>query len=141
MCWVWRWFSFVLTLWSDAGVEVRRLNWTAATGLKGVLHSKFMIVDQTSAYIGSANFDWRSLSQVKELGIIISNCSALTDDVMLLFEQHWSLAAPNATVPNQWDVNYWPVYNNNTPLLMHVNNTKVVFFCVCVSFSVWFADV
>ncbi len=107
------------------GVEVRRLNWTAATGLKGVLHSKFMIVDQTSAYIGSANFDWRSLSMVKELGIVISNCSALTQDVQLLFEQHWALALPNATVPKQWDVNYWPLYNNNTPLLMRVEGNKV----------------
>ena len=100
--------------------KVRRLNWTAATGLKGVLHSKFMIIDQSSAYIGSANFDWRSLSQVKELGIVISNCSALTNDVMLLFEQHWALALPNATVPNQWDVKYWPEYNSNSPLLMQV---------------------
>jgi phospholipase D3/4 len=111
-----------------AGVEVRRLNWTAATGLKGVLHSKFMLIDQSSAYIGSANFDWRSLSMVKELGIILSNCSVLTQDVQLLFEQHWSLAQPGATVPKQWDVEYWPVYNNNTPLLMRVGGAKVAAF-------------
>jgi hypothetical protein len=64
---------------------------------------------------------------VTELGIIISNCSALTEDVSLLFEQHWWLAANNTnnTVPNQWDVNYWPVYNSESPLLMQVNQSKV----------------
>lgn len=30
----------------------------------GVLHTKFWVVDQTHFYIGSANMDWRSLTQV-----------------------------------------------------------------------------
>lgn len=108
-----------------AGVEVRRLDWTAATGSRGVLHSKFMLVDEVNAYVGSANFDWRSLSQVKELGVIISNCSALTSDLSLVFSQHWFLAQPNATVPKQWEVAYWPVYNEQSPLLMTVEGHKM----------------
>lgn len=32
---------------------------------KGVLHSKFWIVDRKHVFIGSANMDWRALTQVK----------------------------------------------------------------------------
>ena len=108
----------------NAGIDVRRLNWANATGLGGVLHSKFMIADDEIAYVGSANFDWRSLSQVKELGIIIRDCNALVQDMLLIFEQHWYLGAPNY-VPKEWDMKYWPIYNNNTPLMMTVEDTKV----------------
>lgn len=31
----------------------------------GVLHTKMWIVDQKNVYIGSANMDWRSLTEVK----------------------------------------------------------------------------
>jgi phospholipase D3/4 len=72
-----------------AGVEVRRLDWLTVTGLKGVLHSKFMIVDDSVAYVGSANFDWRSLSQVKELGVILRGCNMLVNSFVLVFNQHW----------------------------------------------------
>lgn len=30
----------------------------------GVLHSKFWVVDDKHVYVGSANMDWRSLTQV-----------------------------------------------------------------------------
>lgn len=32
--------------------------------MKGVLHSKFWIVDRKHVFIGSANMDWRALTQV-----------------------------------------------------------------------------
>jgi len=108
-----------------AGVEVRRLNWDEVTGLKGVLHSKFMLVDDSVAYIGSANFDWRSLSQVKELGIIIQGCHTLVNSFVLVWRQYWYLGAPNMHVPKQWPVDFWPLYNNNTPMMIEVGGNKV----------------
>ena len=33
-------------------------------GSSGVLHTKFFVVDSNNFYVGSANFDWRSLTQV-----------------------------------------------------------------------------
>lgn len=30
----------------------------------GVLHTKFWVIDKKHVYIGSANMDWRSLTQV-----------------------------------------------------------------------------
>lgn len=78
-----------------AGVIVRRLNWPKATNLTGVLHTKFMLVDDSNAYVGSANFDWRSLSQVKELGIVVRDCPSLTEELQIVFEQYWYLGGNN----------------------------------------------
>lgn len=44
------------------GVHVRKVNFGRLT--RGVLHSKFWIVDRKHVFIGSANMDWRALTQV-----------------------------------------------------------------------------
>uniref|UniRef100_A0A9L0J5Q5 PLD phosphodiesterase domain-containing protein n=1 Tax=Equus asinus TaxID=9793 RepID=A0A9L0J5Q5_EQUAS len=44
------------------GAQVRRVPMRQLTG--GVLHSKFWVVDGRHVYVGSANMDWRSLTQV-----------------------------------------------------------------------------
>lgn len=44
------------------GVQVRRVNFGRL--MHGVLHSKFWIVDRKHVFIGSANMDWRALTQV-----------------------------------------------------------------------------
>ena len=45
-----------------SGAQVRRVPMGRLTG--GVLHSKFWVVDGRHVYVGSANMDWRSLTQV-----------------------------------------------------------------------------
>lgn len=42
---------------------MRKVNFSLLTG--GVLHSKFWIVDRKHVFIGSANMDWRAITQVK----------------------------------------------------------------------------
>lgn len=44
------------------GADIRTVNMRDLTS--GVLHTKFWIVDKKHIYIGSANMDWRSLTQV-----------------------------------------------------------------------------
>lgn len=44
------------------GADVRDVNMRDLTS--GVLHTKFWVVDKKHVYIGSANMDWRSLTQV-----------------------------------------------------------------------------
>lgn len=44
------------------GAQVRMVDMQKLT--HGVLHTKFWVVDQTHFYLGSANMDWRSLTQV-----------------------------------------------------------------------------
>lgn len=44
------------------GADIRTVNMRELTS--GVLHTKFWVVDGKHIYIGSANMDWRSLTQV-----------------------------------------------------------------------------
>ncbi len=75
------------------GIEVRRLD--TATSMGGVLHAKYFLVDGREAYLGSQNFDWRSLEHIQELGLRVrvpGVVRALTD----VFEQDWALAGGEA---------------------------------------------
>lgn len=69
------------------GASVRR--WKPPTG--GVLHAKYFVVDGREGYLGSQNFDWRSLEQIQELGVrftVPEDVRALED----IFETDWALA-------------------------------------------------
>ena len=44
--------------------EVHNLNFSEVEGPGGLLHTKLWIVDGKHFYVGSANMDWRSLTQV-----------------------------------------------------------------------------
>lgn len=59
----------------------------------GIMHHKSWIVDGRSLYLGSANMDWRSLTQVKELGVIVENQPVIAADAAGQFEAWWQLAA------------------------------------------------
>lgn len=74
------------------GVEVRILDMDALSG--GVQHAKFFLVDGAQAYIGSQNFDWRSLHHIQELGVRIEQ-PAVVAAVAALFELDWKLADPD----------------------------------------------
>lgn len=47
------------------GITLRVLPVNTLTG--GVLHAKFMIVDNISVFLGSQNWDWRALEQIHEI--------------------------------------------------------------------------
>ncbi|XP_073955099.1 5'-3' exonuclease PLD3-like isoform X2 [Choristoneura fumiferana] len=95
--------------------QVRSLNFSKLLG-NGVLHTKFWIVDRAHFYIGSANMDWRSLTQVKELGIVAYNCSCLAADLGKIFDVYWSLGAPDAVVPDSWPANLSTAINMDHPI-------------------------
>ncbi|XP_016041605.2 5'-3' exonuclease PLD4 [Erinaceus europaeus] len=96
------------------GAQVRQVPMRQLTG--GVLHTKFWVVDQRHLYVGSANMDWRSLTQVKELGVVIYNCSQLARDLEKTFQTYWVLGAPHATLPKHWPGNYSTHINRFHPL-------------------------
>ena len=52
-----------LALAKMGAVLVQNLNVSALVG-SGILHTKLWVVDQKHFYVGSANMDWRSLTQV-----------------------------------------------------------------------------
>lgn len=86
---------------AQAGVIVRNLNWAKLFNGDGIFHTKMIVVDNKHVYIGSANLDWCSLSQVKELGVVIRDCPAIAEDALKEFGQYW-LAAQSSTLPQAW---------------------------------------
>ena len=48
--------------------EVRNLDFKKLVGA-GILHTKLIVVDQRHFFVGSANMDWRALTQVKLLSL------------------------------------------------------------------------
>ena len=52
-------------------------------------------------YVGSANFDWRSLTQVKEIGVLAMNCPKLAEDMTKIYEVYWALGGPGKTIPDK----------------------------------------
>ena len=61
---------------AQLGAQVKNLDFNKLMGA-GVLHTKLWLVDGKHFYVGSANFDWRSLTQVKELGVLVKDCPSL----------------------------------------------------------------
>ena len=55
--------SFSASVSPTGAAEVRNVNFTRLWGA-GVLHTKLWLVDGKHFYVGSANMDWRSLTQV-----------------------------------------------------------------------------
>jgi phospholipase D3/4 len=62
-------------------------------GGSGIMHQKIWIFDSESLYLGSANMDWKSISQVKEMGIAVENCPRLCEDAKSYFEAWWDFSA------------------------------------------------
>jgi phosphatidylserine/phosphatidylglycerophosphate/cardiolipin synthase-like enzyme len=67
----------------------------------GVQHAKYFIVDGEQIYLGSQNFDWRSLKHIHELGVRIRNTEAV-NIYRDIFDIDWQLAEKNdpALVPS-----------------------------------------
>uniref|UniRef100_A0A663N595 5'-3' exonuclease PLD3 n=1 Tax=Athene cunicularia TaxID=194338 RepID=A0A663N595_ATHCN len=110
----------------QSGAVVRIVDMPRLTG--GVLHTKFWLVDGTHLYLGSANMDWRSLTQVKELGVAVYNCSCLAEDLGKIFEAYWALGTPGASIPVPWPASYSTPFNMETPLELKLNDTDAAVY-------------
>ncbi|WP_421555590.1 phospholipase D-like domain-containing protein [Pseudomonas kitaguniensis] len=54
----------------------------------GIIHAKYMVVDTNQAFIGSQNFDWRSLEHIHETGLLITD-KTVVSQVQSIFDQDW----------------------------------------------------
>lgn len=76
------------------GFDVRVLPVKTLTG--GVLHAKYMVVDEADVFVGSQNWDWRALNDIHEIGARVRNRRfAKTFDATFDFD--WQLAGTPAT--------------------------------------------
>ncbi|KAI0210847.1 5'-3' exonuclease PLD3 [Lamellibrachia satsuma] len=112
---------------TEGAAEVRSLDFPRWYG-SGVLHTKMLLVDGKHFYVGSANFDWRSLTQVKELGTALYNCTCIAEDMQKIFDVYWFMGKPNQTLPHGWPKNYSTPFNRLTPLHIQMNNTRTAVY-------------
>nr|XP_014354374.1 PREDICTED: phospholipase D3-like isoform X2 [Latimeria chalumnae] len=103
------------------GAVVRYVDMENLTG--GIIHTKLWVVDGRHVYIGSANMDWRSLTQVKELGVVISNCSCLAHDMKRIFQMYSYLGEKEAMIPAKWPRQYSARSSMGHPLKLKLNGT------------------
>ncbi|KAL0100167.1 hypothetical protein PUN28_019537 [Cardiocondyla obscurior] len=109
-----------------ANAQVRNLNFAGLLG-GGVLHTKLWLIDRTHVYVGSANMDWRSLSQVKELGLMVLNCSCLANDYAKIFDVYWKLSE-DGKVPATWPASLSTKININNPINFTYMDNKYKLF-------------
>ncbi len=74
------------------GVTFRILDFSKG-GTDGIQHSKFFVVDGKTAYLGSQNFDWRSLKHIHETGLRITD-PKIVGPMRAIFERDWKLSDP-----------------------------------------------
>uniref|UniRef100_A0A914XVW2 PLD phosphodiesterase domain-containing protein n=1 Tax=Plectus sambesii TaxID=2011161 RepID=A0A914XVW2_9BILA len=103
--------------------QVRTLNFDDWLG-GGILHTKFWNVDGQHFYVGSANLDWRSLTQVKELGVVVYNCPCLSMDLNKIFEVYWTMGIPNQKLPGSWPNSLATMYNAQLPHFVQLNSEQ-----------------
>ena len=103
-------------------VEVRKLDLTHHTG--GVQHAKYFLVDGTRAWLGSQNFDWRSLEHITELGVRIDHPD-LVADLQAVFELDWALAGGAANVTEAGASTSPQVERQGPPSTLSHNNAEV----------------
>lgn len=100
-------------------VEVKSLNFSAlmADG-QGILHTKMFMVDRKHFYVGSNNYDWRSFTQVKEMGVLVRDCPVLAEDMGKIMDVYWQLGGQNKSVPDRYSnagLQTWPRTPRSNP--------------------------
>jgi phospholipase D3/4 len=71
--------------------EARMPDWYGS----GIMHQKIWIVDGRDVYLGSANNDWKSLTQVKEMGICVEGDPWVAEEVTRYFDAWWAFTDPS----------------------------------------------
>jgi len=56
----------------------------------GIMHAKYFVVDGEDLFVGSQNFDWRSLKHIHEMGVRVKH-KELAEMFLRVFETDWAL--------------------------------------------------
>ncbi|MFI5348310.1 MAG: phosphatidylserine/phosphatidylglycerophosphate/cardiolipin synthase family protein [Elusimicrobiota bacterium] len=78
------------------GLQLKIADWQLISG-NGIIHAKYFIVDSTRAYVGSQNFDWRSMKHVHEMGLAIDD-APVVKQVEAVFNHDWAIADSTSLV-------------------------------------------
>jgi phosphatidylserine/phosphatidylglycerophosphate/cardiolipin synthase-like enzyme len=72
------------------GLQLKIADWQALTG-NGIIHAKYFVVDSTRAFVGSQNYDWRSLKHIHEMGLAVDD-EPVVSQVQAVFNHDWAIA-------------------------------------------------
>ncbi|XP_050816745.1 5'-3' exonuclease PLD3-like isoform X3 [Gopherus flavomarginatus] len=107
---------------ASKGADIKYVELERLTG--GIVHTKFWVVDGKHVYIGSANMDWRSLTQVKELGAVLYNCSCVAGDLHRIFAMYHALGGQGASLPTMWPAYVSAKSSLSHPLKLQLNGSS-----------------
>lgn len=82
-------YPATLARFEKSGAEVRKLKFGT-----GEMHAKYFVIDDTETYVGSQNFDWRSLEHIQEIGLRMSGPPVAF--VHSIFATDWQAAGGEA---------------------------------------------
>ena len=82
---------------SPQHVEIHTINMRDWYG-NGIMHQKLWIFDHKTIYLGSANMDWKSLTQVKELGIVVEDNIEVAAELGRYFDTWWAFSGMEPTI-------------------------------------------
>lgn len=86
---------FLDSLEAEANVEVRWWEGRRLVG-GGIMHAKYVVADAggsaPAAYVGSANLDWRSLTEIAEVGVAVRDAEVV-GRLEAVFEDDWAACA------------------------------------------------
>ncbi|MGM0441143.1 MAG: phospholipase D-like domain-containing protein [Elusimicrobiota bacterium] len=99
----------------NSSIKIIDLN--SLTG--GVMHAKYLIIDRTHFYLGSANFDWRSLEHICEIGIGGTDPD-ISSDLAEIFKIDYKIAGGKN--PSSMDINF---HNDSIPDYKKLHNSKI----------------
>ncbi len=86
-----------------AAVSIQQVQMGAWYGGGGIMHQKIWVFDRRHVYLGSANMDWKSIMQVKEMGVAVEDCPELAADATRYFEGWWTFSQASATTVEVFD--------------------------------------
>jgi phosphatidylserine/phosphatidylglycerophosphate/cardiolipin synthase-like enzyme len=72
------------------GLDFRLIDFSQLVN-DSIVHAKYFVVDGKQAFVGSQNFDWRSLKHVHESGLLVSE-AAIAAKIQSVFNQDWKAA-------------------------------------------------
>lgn len=61
---------------------------------------------------------------MKELGVVIYNCSSLAKDLYKIFQSYWVMGQSNSSLPQPWPSKYDTDINKYQPLLVEADNVS-----------------
>jgi phosphatidylserine/phosphatidylglycerophosphate/cardiolipin synthase-like enzyme len=79
------------------GLQLKIADWSAISGA-GIVHAKYFVADSKRAYVGSQNFDWRSMKHVHEMGLAVDD-APVVKQVQSVFDHDWAIADSTSAAP------------------------------------------